>query len=78
MLYSTAPDDLRRRRLILICIAIALLATAFIAYAVLVHRSHSSTGSSPSATYGTAELTPIDTQPALTSGLMTIMLAVAS
>lgn len=66
MLYPTISDALRRRRLIVIGVVIALLAIAFIAYAVLVHRSHSSTGNSPSAANGTVELTPIDTQPALT------------
>lgn len=66
MLYPTISHDLRRRRLIVIGVVIALLAIAFIAYAVLIHRSHYSTGSSPSATNGTVELTPTDTQPALT------------
>lgn len=65
MLYPTISDALRRRRLIVIGVVIAVLAIAFIAYAVLVHRSHYSTGNSPSAANGTVELTPIDTQPAL-------------
>ena len=42
MLYPTTPDDLRRRRLIVVGVATALLLIAFITYAVLVHRSHSS------------------------------------
>jgi hypothetical protein len=66
MLYPTISDDLRRRRLIVIGVVLALLTIAVIAYAVLVHRSHSSTGSSPRAANGTVESTPIDTQPALT------------
>lgn len=63
MPYPTTSDDLRRRRLIVIGVAIVLLALAFIAYAVLVHRAHSTTGSSPSLAEGTVKLTPIDTQP---------------
>lgn len=41
MLYPTTPDDLRRRRLIVVGVAIAFLLIAFITYAVLVHRSAS-------------------------------------
>ncbi len=66
MLYPTTSDDLRRRRLIVIGGAIALLASAFIAYAVLVHHAHSSAGSSPSLPDGTVELTTIDTPPVVT------------
>jgi hypothetical protein len=66
MLYPTTSDDLRRRRPIVIGIAIALLALAFIAYAVLVHRAHSSTGSSPNLPDETVELKPIDTPPVVT------------
>jgi hypothetical protein len=66
MLYPTTSDDLRRRRVIVIGVAIALLVLAFIAYAVLVHHAHSSTGSAPSLPDGTVELTPIDTPPVVT------------
>ena len=45
MRYPTTPDDLRRRRLVVVGIAAALLLIAFVTYAVLVHRSHSRTGS---------------------------------
>src|SRR4051794_18083776 len=41
MRYPTAPDALRRRRLIVAGAAIALLVIAFITYAVLVHRAAS-------------------------------------
>ena len=42
MLYSTTADDLRRRRILVLGVAIALLLIAFITYAVLVRSSHSS------------------------------------
>ena len=42
MIYPTTPDVLRRRRLIVVGVAIAFLVIAFITYAVLVHRSASS------------------------------------
>ena len=41
MLYPTTPDDLRRRRLLVVGIATALVLIAFVTYAVLVHRAHS-------------------------------------
>jgi hypothetical protein len=66
MRYPITADDLRRRRLIVIGVATALLALAFIAYAVLVHRAQASMGSSPSLPDGTVELTPIDTPPVVT------------
>jgi hypothetical protein len=40
MLDSTAPDDLRRRRLIVVGITVGLLVISLITYAVLVQRSH--------------------------------------
>jgi len=43
MLYPTTPDALRRRRLIVLGVGIALLLIAVITYAVLVHRSASTT-----------------------------------
>ena len=39
MLYSTAPDDLRRRRLIVVGITFGLLLISVIAYVVLIQRS---------------------------------------
>lgn len=42
MRYPTTPDDLRRRRLMALGVAILLLLTACITYAVLVHRSAAS------------------------------------
>jgi hypothetical protein len=66
MLYPTTSGDLRRRRLIVLGVAIALLAVALIAYGVLVHPAHPSTGGSPSVPDGTVELTPIDTPPVVT------------
>ena len=46
MLYSATPESLRRRRLIIVGTAIALLLIAFITYAAIVHRS-ASTSRSP-------------------------------
>lgn len=46
MLYPTS-DDLRRRRLIVAGVAIVLLLLAVLAYAVLVHRAHSSSVVAP-------------------------------
>ena len=40
MRYPTSPEELRRRRLVVIGVATALLLIAFTTYAVLVHRSH--------------------------------------
>ena len=44
MPYPTTPDDFRRRRLIVIGIAAALVLIAFVTYAVLVHRADSQVG----------------------------------
>ena len=51
MLYSTTPEVLRRRRLVVAGIATALLLIAFVTYTVLVHRAHSHTSavSNPAA-----------------------------
>lgn len=43
MRYPTTPEVLRRRRLVVVGIATALLLIAFVTYAVLVHRAHSHT-----------------------------------
>jgi hypothetical protein len=51
MLYPTTPEVLRRRRLIVTGVAIALLLIAFVTYAVLAHRSASPT---PPASDGVA------------------------
>lgn len=40
MRYPTSPEELRRRRLVVIGVATALLLIALTTYAVLVHRSH--------------------------------------
>jgi hypothetical protein len=66
MLYPTAPDDLRRRRLIVAGIATALLLTAFVTYAGLVHRAHSSNSAEAATGEVTTELTEVDQQPAVT------------
>jgi hypothetical protein len=47
MSYPTTSGDLRRRRLFVIGVAIVVLALAFIAYAVLVNRAHSTPGARP-------------------------------
>ena len=65
MLYPTTPDDLRRRRLIVVGIATALLLIAFVTYAVLVHRvalvEHRRR---PTPRRDSVELTPVETKPA--------------
>lgn len=66
MLYPTSSDDLRRRRLIVAGIATALLLIAFVTYAVLVHRSHSSNTGPTDTKPRTVELTPIGTEPVVT------------
>lgn len=67
MLYPTTPDDLRRRRLIVVGMATALLLIAFVTYAVLVvHRSHSQSVATADAKHGTVELTPVETKPVVT------------
>ena len=45
MLYSTAPDDLRRRRLIVVGITLGLLLISFVSYTVLAQRSQASRSS---------------------------------
>ena len=45
MLYSTAPDDLRRRRLIVVGVTLGLLLISSLTYAVLVQRAQSSRSS---------------------------------
>ena len=45
MLYSTAPDDLRRRRLIVVGITLSLLLISFVSYTVLAQRSQASRSS---------------------------------
>lgn len=47
MLYSTAPDDLRRRRLIVVGITFGLLLISGVAYVVLIHRSPVARSSQP-------------------------------
>jgi hypothetical protein len=66
MLYPTTSDDLRRRRLLVAGIATAVLLISFVTYAVLVHRSHSSTATPRTTGQGTVELTPVETKPVVT------------
>jgi hypothetical protein len=66
MLYPTTPDDLRRRRLIVAGVATALLLIAFVTYAVLVHRAHSSSSAPTETKRDTVELTPVETKPVAT------------
>lgn len=66
MLYPTLADDLRRRRLIVVGVAIALLLIAFITYAVLVHRAHSQSAAPSKGDSGSAELTLAETKPVVT------------
>lgn len=70
MLHPTPPDARRRRRLIVVGAAIALLAVAFITYAALAHRSASTSapniGSPKPATSNTSVTTaPVVERPAL-------------
>lgn len=66
MLSPTAHADLRRRRLIVVGSATALLLIAFIAYTALVHRAHSSKATLAVTRQGSAELTPAETKPLVT------------
>jgi hypothetical protein len=66
MLYPTTPDDLRRRRLVVVGIATALLLIAVVTYAVLVHRSHSQSTAPTDTKHGPVELTPVETKPVVT------------
>jgi hypothetical protein len=66
MLYPTTPDDLRRRRLIVVGIATVQLLIAFVTYAVLVNRAHSSDTSPTDPKQGTVEPTPAETEPVVT------------
>lgn len=66
MLYPTNSDELRRRRIIVAGIATVVLLIAFVTYAVLVHRSHSSTTTPKTTEQDTVELTPVDTNPVVT------------
>jgi hypothetical protein len=66
MLYPTTPDALRRRRLIVAGIATALLLIAFVTYAVLVHRAHSSNAAPAETKQDTVELTPVETKAVVT------------
>lgn len=59
MLYPTTPDGLRRRRLIVVGIATALLLISFVTYAVLVHRSHTRTGAPANPTVAVPEATGV-------------------
>lgn len=49
MLYSTAPDDLRRRRLIVVGVTLGLLLVSVVAYVVLIQRSPVDRTSQPDA-----------------------------
>ena len=65
MLYSTAPDDLRRRRLIVVGITFGLLLISVIAYVVLIQRSPVARSSQPDAGHRTdprpgAGVTPLN------------------
>lgn len=65
MLYPATPDHLRRRRLIVAGVAIALLLIALVTYAGLVHRSHSPSAS-PTKGQAPVELTEVHEVPAVT------------
>ena len=63
MLSTTNPDDLRRRRLVVLAGAGALLVIAFLSYAVLVHRSHPSSSSSTADKPAAGPGSPVETAP---------------
>lgn len=65
MLYPTSPVALRRRRLIVLGVAVALLLIAFITYAVLVHRSHSSNSGSAGTKAATGTSAVVKNKPAV-------------
>ena len=66
MLFPTTPEGLRRRSLIVVGAATALLLIAFITYAVLVQRSHLSISTSADDKTGSIESTPVERMPKFT------------
>lgn len=74
MRYPTTLDDLRRRRLVVAGMAAALLMIAFLTYAVLVNRAHSSRPAPTETNKGAAMLIPAEATPLVTElpGLSTI------
>lgn len=63
MLSTTNPDDLRRRRFLVLAGAGALLVIAFLSYAVLVHRSDPSSSSSTADKPAAGPGSPVETPP---------------
>lgn len=63
MHFPTTPDGLRRRRLMALGVAIALLLIAFITYAVLVHRSASSSTGNAGPQTNSVGTTAVETKP---------------
>ena len=58
---------MRRRRLIIVGIAIALLMISIVTYAVLVHRWHSSSAAPTRTKASSVEVTPAETKPVITN-----------
>lgn len=65
MIYPTTRDDLRRRRLFVVGVAITLLLIAVITYAVLVYDSHSSSTGREDLSAGTGTSVRVGTKPAV-------------
>lgn len=66
MRYPTTPNDLRRRRLIVLGVAVALLVMAFVTYAGLAHRSTSAGSDDVDTTTLAGEATTTDNKPVVT------------
>ena len=63
MLSATNPDDLRRRRFLVLAGAGALLVIAFLSYAVLIHRSDPSSSRSTAPKPAAGSAAPVETPP---------------
>lgn len=63
MLFATNPDDLRRRRFLVLAGAGALLVIAFLSYAVLIHRSDPSSARSIAPEQAAGSAAPGETPP---------------
>lgn len=67
MLYPTVADDLRRRRLMVVGVALGLLLLALVTYIVLVQRAQSTAGAPSAYAEGSVELTEVDKLPVTTN-----------
>lgn len=63
MLYSTAPGDLRRRRLIVVGMTVGLLLISLITYALLAQRSHVAKSSQLEVGHRTGQTAEVEATP---------------